>query len=443
MKWIQQLLASAEARKGMLLGIGMIAAGAFDYAVNVLAGRWLQPVQYGIFVSIMAILQVMLLLSIAIRMVVAFYTADLAARETTTSQVGPFVRRAWRWSWKWGIAGTVLMIAAGPLLARYLWLPNSWAVWAASFMVLMLFVRETVYGTMQGTLEFTGLGLAQVLQAFLRLVFAGVLIALGWKAPGAIVAQPLACAVALLLVMPWMRPVLRMPDAPLQRKVSWRYSFNTLTGLAAFGLLTNLDAIFVKRFYSPESAGDYAPVVTLAKISLFLPWAIGIVLFPKVAHRQASGRDPRPILWMSLAAAMAPGLALSALYFAYPQLLVSRIFANGYHDPGIVLGLASLAATLYAGLNIWLNYALSLGRQSFSYVLLGLVPFQVAMMAAFGRDNLVNMTVAMAVSGMIGNIAGLAATWSSSPATAPATETAVVCTGALEPVGAEALPPGR
>ena len=412
MKWIQKLLLSADARKGMLLGMGMIAAGAFDYSVNVLAGRWLAPVQYGVFVSIMAILQVMLLLSIGIRMVVAFYTADLAARESAACQVGPFVRRAWRWAWKWGIAATVLMAAAGPLLARYLWLPNSWPVWAASLMVLMLFIRETIYGTLQGTLEFTGLGLAQVMQSLLRLVFAGALIALGWQAPGAIVAQPLACAVALLLVMPWMRPVLRMPDAPLEQRVSWRYSFNTVAGLAAFGLLTNLDAIFVKRFYSPEAAGDYAPVVTLAKISLFLPWAIGIVLFPKVTHRQASGRDPRPILWMALAAALTPGLALSALYFAYPQVVVSRIFANGYHDPGMVLGLASLAATLYAGLNIWLNYALSLGRQSFSYVLLALVPFQVAMMAGFGRESLVNMTAGMVVAGVIGNFAGLAATWS-------------------------------
>ena len=31
-------------------------------------------------------------------------------------------------------------------------------MWAASLMVLMLFLRETTYGALQGTLAFTGLG---------------------------------------------------------------------------------------------------------------------------------------------------------------------------------------------------------------------------------------------------------------------------------------------
>jgi O-antigen/teichoic acid export membrane protein len=404
MKWFAKLLRSADARHGMLMGIAMILAGGLEY---------------GIFISVMAILQVLLLLAIAIRMVVAYYTAELAARNESARQVGPFVRRAWRWAWTWGLATALLMAAAGPKVAHWLWLPNAWPLWAASFMVLMLFVRETAYGAMQGTLSFTGLGLAQVLQALLRLVFAALLIALGGQAASAIVAQPIACAVAVWMVMPWLRPVLRSPDAPLLKSVSWRYSAHTVAGLAAFGLMTNLDAIFVKRFYSPEIAGDYAPVVTLAKISLFLPWALGIVLFPKVTQRQATGRDPRPILWMSLAAALAPGLALSTVYLLFPQLVVSRVFANGYHNPGAVLGLASLAATFYAGANIWLNYALSLGRQAYTYVLMALIFFQFITMFTFGRSSLVNMTLTMVACGLIGNLTGLIATWSGAPKQSP------------------------
>jgi O-antigen/teichoic acid export membrane protein len=344
--------------------------------------------------------------------------------------VGAFVRSSWRWAWKWGLIGTAVMLAAGPLIARWLWLPNAWPVWAASLMVLMLFVRESAYGALQGTLEFTGLGVAQVMQAFLRIGFAAALIFLGAQSAGAIVAQPLACLVTLIVVMRWLRPLLRGPEAPLERRVSWRYALHTVGGLAALGFLTNLDPIFVKRFFSPETAGDYAPVVTLAKICLFLPWAIGIVMFPKVTQRQATGRDPRPILWASLAAALAPGLGLTLLYFAYPQLMVNAVFHGRYHDPGVVLALASLAATLYAGLNIWLNYALSLGRQTFTYVLLALVPLQLACMLAFGRESLVNMTAAMVVAGLIGNLTGVAATWSTAPGCA-----------ALKTIEAEAAPP--
>jgi len=428
MKQLLALFRSVEARRGMMMGAFMVAAGGLDYAVNVLAGRWLAPVQYGIFVSVIAVLQVLLLLAVAIRMVVAFYTADLSAREGSP-QVAAFLRGCWRWAWKWGLLCTLAMMLGGPLLARWFWLPNAWPVWAASLMVLMLFVREMVFGALQGTLQFNALGEMQVLQAFLRIGFAALLIWLGGQATGAILAQPLACAVALLITMRWIRPLLSQPEMKIERAVSWRYALHTVAGLAAFGLLTNLDAIFVKRFYSPEVAGDYGPVVTLAKISLFLPWAIGIVLFPKVTQRQAMGQDPRPILWMSLAAALAPGIAMTSLYFARPEIVVRTVFHNSYHNPGVVLALASLAATLYAGLNIWLNYALSLGRQTFTYVLLALCVFQIVGMLAFGRDSLVNMTAAMAAAGLAGNAIGLVATWSPSPR------------NSLEPLEIETAPP--
>ena len=45
-------------RHGLVMSGAMILAGVLDYVVNVLAGRWLVPVEYGIFVSIAAILQV-------------------------------------------------------------------------------------------------------------------------------------------------------------------------------------------------------------------------------------------------------------------------------------------------------------------------------------------------------------------------------------------------
>ena len=56
------------------MAASMLLAGAMDYGVNVLSGRWLEPAEFGVFVAVTALLQVLLTLSLAIRMVVAFYT---------------------------------------------------------------------------------------------------------------------------------------------------------------------------------------------------------------------------------------------------------------------------------------------------------------------------------------------------------------------------------
>jgi hypothetical protein len=105
-----------------------------------------------------------------------------------------------------------------------------------------------------------------------------------------------------------------------------------------------------------------------------------------------------------------PGFALTTVYFLYPGSLVRAIFTSAYASPGVVLGLVNLAATLYAGLNIWLNYALSLERLSFIYILVGVLVWQGTGMYFFGRDGLVHMSLVMVSAGLVGNLAGFATT---------------------------------
>jgi O-antigen/teichoic acid export membrane protein len=395
----------------------MVVAGVFDYATNILAGRGLDPIEFGTYIAVMAIVQVAIQLSVAIRMVVAFYTAEQNTRADSAERLVHFYSRVWRWACKWGAWATAALVLAAPFFSHLLQLPNSWPLWAASPMILLLFLRESNYGVLQGTELFTGLGVVQVLGAVMRFVLAGAFIWLGWQAPGAIVAQPLGTVVIVALTLWWLRGYIGRPKTTFDRPISWHYSAATLLGLAGFGLLTNLDVLFVKHYFSPEVAGHYGPVATLSKVCLFLPWAVGIVLFPKVTRRQASGKDPRPILLLSLGAALLPGLGITALYFLFHRMLVGLIFTGAYGDPGIVLGLVSLAATLHAGLFIWLNYSLSLERRAFVYALLAVLAWQGLGMYLFGRDSLVHMALVMVSSGMAGNLAGFATNWTVTPAT--------------------------
>ena len=402
---IRALRKSAGLRHGLTMGVAMVLAGGLDYGVNVLAGRWLVPIEYGVFVAVAAILQVLVNVTNAIRNVVAFYTSELSAR-AETKKLGAFIHQAWGWSWRWGLLGTAAMAVVSPLIARALRLPGPWPLWAACPSVLLLFVRPITDGALQGIQAFGRFGMVQVLQSLLRLLFAALLIWLGFQSAGAIFALPLACAVALLLALWFLRPLFRERAPTSGHAVSWHYSAYTLLGLGAFAVVTNLDAVFVKRFFSPEVAGNYGPVVTLAKVSLFLPMAIGIVLFPKVTQRQVAGKDPRPILLTALAATLLPGLVLTSIYFMFHGVLVKLIFTRAYTDPGVVLVLATLASTLFAGLNIWLNYALSLERPGFVYALVGVFAWQATAMLLFGRSNLVRMTWAMVSAGVVGNVAG-------------------------------------
>lgn len=394
-----------------ILASFMIAAGGLDYMVNILAGRWLEPMDFGIFVSVTALNQILLSLSMAIRIVVASYVAELAVQADSAVRVSAFVRGAWRWSWRWGLVATAGAALVSPALAAVLRYPDAGPLWGACLMVFVVFTRQATYGALQGLQSFTALGLVQVFRAAARLLFAAGLLWAGWRAVGAILAQPLACLAGVGVTLWLLGPYLRQGGEDDSESVSWHYSTSTVVGLLVFGMLTNMDALFVQCFQDPLVAGNYGPVVTLARVSLFLPWAIGFVLLPKVTQRDATGQDPRPILLLSLAASMAPGLLLTPLYFFAPGALVRIIFTSAYADPGIVLGLAGLAATLYAGVNIWLIYALALRRSAYVYLLAAILTLQAAGMYALGRDSLIHMAMVMVAAGLLGNVAGYLSTW--------------------------------
>ena len=394
--------------QGGFMAAAMVVAGGFDYLVNIVVGRQLPPTEFFVFVTVTALLQVMVQVTNVIRNVVAYYTADATVGDDAVARVGSVLGRSWRWSWRWGLAATALMALLSPLLARFLHIPTPWPLWAASLALLLLFLRPVTDGALQGTQHFFGLGAVQVLQSLLRLVFAAALLGLGLQAAGAVVALPLGSTVALALALVLLRAYFRAPaPAAPPRAISWRYSAYTLLGLLAFAVMANADAIVVRRIFGDAAAEAYAPVVTLGKMNLFIPLGIGLVLFPKATQRRAAGRDPRPVLLLALAATLLPGLLLTALYALWPGQIVALVFGPAYADPGRLLALVGLATTLYAAVNIWLNYALSLEQRAYVVILAAIVVAQVTAMLLF-HARLESIAWAMLAASVAANVAGVA-----------------------------------
>lgn len=396
--------------QGTMMAAAMVIAGAFDGLVNIVAGRLLLKEQFAIFIAVVALLQMLVNVTNVIRNVVAYYTAEFTAEPSGKSRINAFFHRGWSWAWRWGIGATVAMLLASPLIARFMRIDSSWPLWAASLALLMLFVRPVTDGTLQGVQNFLGLSSVQVLQSVLRLLFAVLLMGVGLQAVGAILALPLATTTALLLAVWFLRDFFRTPIADIDvPAVSLRYSLYTLLGLVSYAVLINVDAIAVKRFFSDTVAGDYGAVVTLGKINLFATLGIGLVLFPKATQRRALGVDPRPVLILALAAAVAVGLIITTLYLLAPGQIVALVFSEAYSNPGVVLGLVGTATTLYAAVSIWLNYALSLQETSFVIGLAVLVLAIIAAMAVYHPSPAAIASI-MIAGGVAGNVLGAATT---------------------------------
>lgn len=400
----QLLRTSTGAQHGLIMAAATLLAGAFDYGVQVMIGRLLVN-EFGLFLAVTALLQVAVYATNVIRNVVAYYMAELTAVADPLPQLGRFLHQAWCWAWRWGAVAMVAMALLTPWLARLLRIDTIWPLLAGSVTLLLLFLRPVTDGALQGIQQFWGLGVVQIVQALLRLLLAPAFIWLGWRSTGAILSLPVASAGALLLALWLLHPYFgARGETAVAHTVSWDYSLQTLIGLLAFAIMSNIHPLVVQRLFATDVVNAFSPVATLGRMNLFVPLGIGLVLFPKATQRHASGQDPRPVLLLSLVATLLPGLALTLLYFLFPGRLVQTIFTDAYADPGVVLGLVGLATTLFAGVNIWLNYALSLGKRPFVYALAVIVLVQ--LVAMFVSPTVYVLAWVMVVAGVVGNVLG-------------------------------------
>ncbi len=403
---IHNIARSKDAFDGLVMAGASLIAGGFAYLVLVAAGLLLDDAAAIAFLAIMNVLKIAEQVTWVIRNVVAYYLAELAIGAEPQPRMGAFLRNRWRWAWQWGLVTAVLFALFAPLIGRVINVNSSGALWAAALALLLLFVRPVTDGALQGSQQFWGLGSVTVLQELLRFGLTVALILAGLQLAGAVLALPLASLVALGLAVWWLRPFFRAPATDHVQKVSLPYSLLTLVGLFSFALLVYSDAILVNRIFPPEVAAQYTPANILARLNLFVPIAIGMVLFPKATQKQALGLDARPYLLLALAATLIPGLLLTLLYFLFPGPIVTLVFRGQYPDPGSLLGWVGLAVTLFAGVNIWLNYALAVQARPYIFLLAVIVVGQVTAVLLLAH-TLQTLAFILLTAGLAANLAGL------------------------------------
>lgn len=400
-------------RQGIILVGTVTFAFALDYGFNLAAGRMLTPAQFSIVVALAAVGQVLVVGSRVIQTVVTRYVSRFQAQEGGQARIASFFRSMFRAAWQWGALAMIVALLLSYPLAQFLNVDEIGPVLALAVTVLLLVVRPVVGGALQGTQHFGALGGVQVVQAASRLILGVLLIALGLGAFGAMVALPIASAVALVAGWLALRGSLA-GNVTVHHEVTvgdlFRYSSYAAAGLLGFALLINMDAILVRRYFGPEQAGNYSAAVTLGKVIQFFPLAIIMLLFPKAALREASKQDHGGILLAAILVVAVICGGITLLYFQFGGTLVRITLGPDYQVNGALLGLVGLAMLLLSLTNVWLNYFLSTDKTYFVYIVGAGIVIQAIMMFQF-HDELWQLPAAMAINGFWLTLVGAGIFW--------------------------------
>ena len=372
----------------MAFFVATIVASAANFAFHVVMSRLLGPGSYGALGSILGIATVVTLAATALQAAVTQAVAETAPEGGPPSPTLGLGRPA-AGTAAVAVALFVLVAATSPVLSGYLHISSPLPVVLFGGFVAATLAAFVPQGALMGRLRFSMVAFALVVGAAVRLGAGPLFYAFGWGLAGAVAATFLNSVVVLGILWWALRDSLGTPWAAglRVRLAPATLAVASLGGLSAF---VGLDSFLARHYLPSVDSGYYAAAATAARIALFLPAAVGMLAFPRLAAAGGRGTVARTVLRHATAAVALVGGAATVVIELVPHLLVDVLFGGRYTPAVPAMRILAVAAFGTGLVTVWV-YALLARRSA-----LALLPWGAVACAAAGVAVVHGSTTAVA-----------------------------------------------
>lgn len=263
-----------------MVTIGSMTANVASYLLHLPASRLLGVEGYGEFASLLAAQLVLAVPALALQSVIA--------REVVHGRSRRSLRGL---GYRCAAVVAVLAVLCAPVVA-YALDTGVLATTSALVVAPMLVVLATEQGLLQGSARFGRLSIVLASAGFGKVVPAVVALALG-AGPGVVLAASAAGTGAVALAA-------RLLDGASDDAEALRIGVGTVLQASQVQLaliaLSSVDLMLARGQLSSEDAGLYALGAVATKAAFWLPQAVGVVLYPRMANPVQSGAALRSAL---------------------------------------------------------------------------------------------------------------------------------------------------
>lgn len=321
------LIGSAFFRQSGWMVLATTLSGGLFYAVHFFAGRRMHPDEYGVFTTLLQVLNQMAIPAVGLQTVFV-QQAALTESEPQRRKLAGAVRSVLRATFGlWVVAALVVWAFQGQLLADYK-IRNPAALWWTVGLGLVSLWQPVMAGMLQGRQNFLWLGLVPVVSAGTRLVLVAVIVwGLGGQAAGAMGGVLLSMLIALSVGAWQTWPLWRGAAAPFDWKPWLRQVVPLTLGMGTSTFMFTVDMLAVQRFL-PES-GVYAAAAMIGRALVFLVAPLTWVMFPKIV-RAAARSERTDVLAQALGATALLAGAAAVGCTLFPELPIRIVQGEKY-----------------------------------------------------------------------------------------------------------------
>jgi O-antigen/teichoic acid export membrane protein len=347
--------------------IGSFLVGVGNYLYQLLTARMLTVEVYGELQSLLAILTVISVITGTFSTVLTKYAADFKAAGQLNKIYSLFLLS----TKKTAVAAMLFFVGFVILsgyIAKFLNLTSVIPLIILGATFLFSFSNSINSGIIRGLQKFKELSIISVISALVKLLFAVLLIKLGFAINGAVGAVTVAALAGYIISFYPLKSLFGRPKEAVRTKEIVQYSFPVFFTLLFTALIGSLSIILVKHFFSAQTAGEFGALMILGNIIFFITGPIASVMFPMAADAHSSLNNPAKILKKAIYLTVLIGLTIVGCYFMFADFIVTVLIGSKFLMIGGYLGWIGLAMFLYSLVTLFSQYFLSVGKARGAYL---------------------------------------------------------------------------
>ena len=225
-------------------------------------GRMLGPADYGVFGSLLGILLVLQVTGGSFEKVISKFTAKYSANQEL-SKVKYLLFHAFKKFIVYGLLALLIFFFFVPQISSFLNIASPIPIILVGILGYITLLGTIVNGTLNGLQKFKAQMIFGNISTVLKLILGIFFVYLGFGVKGAFFGLILSGTIGILLRFLPLLNILKLSSTNLNKKEIYKYIWPVLFASTALILMTNLDVILVKHFFSSSMTGYYVAASTI------------------------------------------------------------------------------------------------------------------------------------------------------------------------------------
>ena len=346
-------------RDGTILFISNLLVNAGNYGINLLLGRWLGPAEFSEVSLLVTLLLMLSFWALAFQLTSAKYVAEYLV-ENKQAELYNFLHWFKKLSVVVGIGLATLLISLSIFWKDFFQMRSSLLFIIFGVGMPFYLLMSVNRGVLQGQNNYRKLAITFQIEMWTRLILSIVLVKMGYGVNGVAWGLTLSIFASWFVSNPSIEKFITIPFSN-QKIIS--FFFIVLIYECSQILINNSDTILVKHFFSPTDAGLYAALALIGRIVYFGTWTVVTMLFPLVIKLEKEGKDHAKYFLGGLCVVGGIAGVIIIACYVMPELIVNILFGEKYISIAPLLWLYALATALFALVNVFVYYNMSLDRR--------------------------------------------------------------------------------